>query len=256
MKAVLSYLYALICSVYAFTIGFLISGRARRAVWSIASHFGYHTDKATIPSIRIDDLFDDHSSISISSLASRDGNVTIAELSVIAGLVRSQQPRSIFEIGTYDGRTALNMALNAPADCRVFTLDLPKSGIESTRLHISTSDKMFVDKDKSGARFQGTDQASRIVQLYGDSATFDFSPYLNDIDVVFVDGSHTYEYLRNDTQKALQLLRNGNGIIIWHDYRAWPGVTKGLEEFYLGGGSFAEMRHVEGTSLVILRQPG
>jgi predicted O-methyltransferase YrrM len=36
------------------------------------------------------------------------------------------------------------------------------------------------------------------------------------MDLVFVDGAHSYEYVKNDTEKGWEMLRPG-GIIAWHD---------------------------------------
>ena len=36
------------------------------------------------------------------------------------------------------------------------------------------------------------------------------------MDLIFVDGAHSYEYVKNDTVKGLEMLRPG-GIIAWHD---------------------------------------
>ena len=35
--------------------------------------------------------------------------------------------------------------------------------------------------------------------------------------MVIVDGGHSYEVAKSDTQNALRLVRNG-GIIVWDDY--------------------------------------
>ena len=45
----------------------------------------------------------------------------------------------------------------------------------------------------------------QITQLYGDSANFDFSPYAGRMGLVFVDGSHSYDYVLQDTASALRL---------------------------------------------------
>lgn len=52
--------------------------------------------------------------------------------------------------------------------------------------------------------------------LKSDSAKFDTAPYRNSIDLVFVDGYHGYEYVKNDTEEGWEMLRLG-GIIAWHD---------------------------------------
>ena len=36
------------------------------------------------------------------------------------------------------------------------------------------------------------------------------------MDLVFVDGAHSYDYVKNDTEKGLEMLRPG-GVIAWHD---------------------------------------
>ena len=50
------------------------------------------------------------------------------EVMVIAALAREAAPANAFEIGTFDGRTTLNIAANLRAGGKVWTLDLPKAG--------------------------------------------------------------------------------------------------------------------------------
>ena len=35
---------------------------------------------------------------------------------------------------------------------------------------------------------------------------YDYSPLKGKIDLIFIDGSHSYEYIENDTRRALELL--------------------------------------------------
>ncbi len=251
--AVVRYFYSLVASIYLFSIGWIVSDRARGLISTISSHFGLCGSDYQLPAVRLSEIITSDCAIEMTELSERDGNITLEELSVIAALVRQNAPMTIFEIGTFDGRTTLNMAINGPADARIFTLDLPKDQLDSTKLHITTGDRVFVDKPQSGARFAGTGAASKITQLLGDSATFDFSPYFGAIDLVFADGSHSYEYVLNDTGIALRLLRGGHGVILWHDYTAWPGVTKALNELSQRNGVLKEMRQIRGTTLVYLK---
>jgi predicted O-methyltransferase YrrM len=186
-----------------------------------------------------------------------DGNVSPYELEVIASLVRATAPQTIFEIGTFDGRTTLNMAANAPADAFVYTLDLPPEGLDSTVFSLELNEDKYVKKEKSGARF--ADSAYNIVQLLGDSGSFDFSPWYGKVDFMFVDGSHVYEYAKSDTLAALKMVRPG-GTIIWHDYvregfTPWPGVPRALKEFFLTDGRFEALTQILGTSIVYLKVP-
>src|ERR1700733_484438 len=186
-----------------------------------------------------------------------DGNVSDFEIDVINRLVKYNDPKTIFEIGTFDGRTTLNMASHSGQDARVFTLDLPPSSIDETALTIDAGDRLFIDKPASGIRFVGTDVAHKIKQLFGDSATFDFSSFAGKIDFLFVDGSHSYEYVIKDSLTALNLIKP-NGIILWHDYvpegpTPWPGLTRALHQMYISDTRFNGMRHIAGTAIVLLQ---
>ena len=261
--AIAKYFYGLAASVYLFSVGWIVSGRARGLISTIAAHFGFRTIDFSIPTVRLAEITDADCTIQLTELPENDGNITLLELSVIAALVRQNAPRTIFEIGTFDGRTTLNMAVNAAPEARLFTLDLPREQVDSTKLHVTTGDRVFIDKPQSGAHFAGTDAARRITQLYGDSAEFDFSPYFGTIDLIFVDGSHAYEYVLNDTEIALKLLRDGHGVILWHDYTAWPGATRALNELSqraltnpppaVGHPVFENMKHISGTTLVYFK---
>jgi predicted O-methyltransferase YrrM len=250
--AIAKYFYGLVASVYLFSIGWIVSGRARGLISTIAAHFGFRTADFRIPTVELSEITYTGCTIQLTELPENNGNITLQELSVIAALVRQNAPKTIFEIGTFDGRTTLNMAVNAAPEARLFTLDLPREQVDSTKLHVTTGDRVFIDKPKSGARFAGTDAAKGIRQLYGDSADFDFSPYFGTINLVFVDGSHAYDYVLNDTKIALKLLRDGHGVILWHDYAAWVGVTKALNELYQHNPTLATMRNIKGTTLVCI----
>ena len=85
----------------------------------------------------------------------------------------------IVEIGTFDGRTTLNLAVNAPPHTQVFTLDLPPDA--APKFDLAPGERVYVEKPRSGRRFldappEWAAAARRITQLMGDSATFDWSP--------------------------------------------------------------------------------
>ena len=116
--------------------------------------------------------------------------VSLAASDVAAG-------SEIVEIGTFDGRTALNLAINAPAGVSIATLDLPPD--QPSALEIEASERRYVDKPAPGARLRRCGSAwradaGRVVQWSGDSATFDWSSHYGGAGLVFVDGSHAYDY--------------------------------------------------------------
>jgi predicted O-methyltransferase YrrM len=201
----------------------------------IGEYYGFAFLKPRLPVLAWDNAIADQP-IQLAELESKPGNLPMNELALIAGIIVKEKPRAIFEIGTFDGRTAMNMALNSPEDCKIFTLDLPKELASETRFKISARHLPLIDKDVSGERFRNTSAEEfpakyKITQLLGDSGKFDFSPYYNSMDLIFIDGSHDYDYVLNDSEIALKLLRDGKGIILWHDYRVGMEVVKAIETF-------------------------
>lgn len=153
-----------------------------------------------------------------------------ADIVSLCMIGRLLHPQRIFEIGTLNGYTALHFAANAP-EAEVYTLDLPDNA--SVALNTTVGDARFVGNSfKKDRLYCGKKEESRIHPLYGDSANFDFSPFFGTIDYFFIDGSHSYEYVRNDTLKALDCCHPGS-VIAWHDYgrRGINGVSRWLHEF-------------------------
>ena len=185
-----------------------------------------------------------------------NGNIRISELGILSAAAAECPPATnIFEIGTFDGRTTLNLTLNSAESCKVFTLDLPAN--TETKFALAKGEKHMVRKEESGARFHRhratvPKAIARITQLFGDSAQFDFRPFHRTCSLVFVDGSHTYEYVHADTKTAIDLARPG-AVILWHDYGIWEGVTRALEEVEAANG--LGLRNIAGTSLVYWRAP-
>jgi hypothetical protein len=159
----------------------------------------------------------------------------------------------IIEMGTFDGRTTLNFAVNAPPQFSIFTLDLPPQ--TPPKFALAAGERAYVDKPRSGRHFaeprpEFAAAASRITQAYGDSATFDWSAHLGRAALVFVDGSHAYDYVVADSATARALVAPG-GLVLWHDYGVWEGVTRALEQ--LDAEARLGLKHIRGTSLVIWR---
>lgn len=184
-----------------------------------------------------------------------NGNIRISELGVIGLLAQGCEAHSkLFEIGSFDGRTTLNLAFSSPMSCEVHTLDLAPE--MDTAFELARGERHMVEKEKSGARIDKyrdshAEVTQRIHQHFGDSAAFDYSPFENACSLVFVDGSHAYDYALSDTRAAMRMIRPG-GVIIWHDYGIWEGVTRALEE--LEEKENLGLKNIAGTSLVYWRK--
>jgi predicted O-methyltransferase YrrM len=242
------YAYALALVARAFTVG-ILTRRGRHLIGVLARENRYRSGPAPIlPLVSIEAVTNAQTRIALPFTDAVDGNVSLLELIVLARIAREVSATAVFEIGTFNGRTTATLAVNTPDTTRVLTLDLPRG--RQTRFALAPWEHAYVDKSTSGALFQGRDFARRIEQLVGDSAVFDFAPYTAEL--VFVDGSHAYEYVRSDSERAIGLLPAQGGVVLWHDYGEWEGVTRALNELHTRDARFTGLRHIDGTTLAIL----
>lgn len=175
------------------------------------------------------------------------------ELLTLGAICKHTAPRRIFEIGTYTGLTTLMMARNTSCEAEIFTLDLDPSQRET---HVHGLGVGGLPAFEVGELYCATPFARKIHTLFGNSATFDFSPFYDSIDLVFIDADHTYRFVKADTENAFKMLRAG-GTIIWDDY-VWyerhpecAGVTRCLNELQKGSSIF----RIDGTRVAIYIDP-
>jgi predicted O-methyltransferase YrrM len=177
----------------------------------------------------------------------------LEQLACLALITRVIQPKTVFEIGTFRGRTALNFALNAPEDAKVYTLDLPPAGRDRAIAAANPADGMIIRESATGCEYHGSDVEPKIEQLLGDSRSFDFSPYYGKIDLVHIDGAHDYAAVRRDSDEALRMLRPG-GYALWDEfcnYGDYNDVTRAVLDVVPKGG----VVQIENTQLAVYRKP-
>lgn len=155
--------------------------------------------------------------VTIAPMPGRGIVAPVDELVHLALITKALAPRTVFEIGTFRGRTALGFALNSPADCTVYTLDLPQEERGAAARSMSDADERVMSKSVTGADYKGKPGAEKIVQLFGNSMTFDFSPYRGKVDLMYIDGAHHYDAVLSDTRNALEMVRPG-GAIVFDDF--------------------------------------
>ena len=154
-------------------------------------------------------------------------DATSPDRMLLVAISKHLQPATFFEIGTFMGDTTLAVARNNP-QAQIYTLDLPDSDSRKDA-KLEMTDEYLFKRWERGSAFRDTPEAARIQTLQGDSATFDFTPYLGKMDMVFIDASHSYSYVKSDTEAALRML-SPTGTILWHDYPTYPGIYAYLNE--------------------------
>lgn len=175
----------------------------------------------------------------------------IASLALLCQLLK---PKVVFEIGTATGYTGLHFALNTPDDSQVYTLDLPRGYDEPPALDTTAMDEFQVGMyaQLTDYLFLNSAVEHKITCLFGDSATFDYTPYHGRVDLFFIDGAHSYAYVKSDTLRALECCHSGS-VVAWHDFgrAGLNGVSQWLQELSMQYEIFA----VPGGSLAFMRVP-
>jgi len=152
---------------------------------------------------------------------------------LVAELVAAPQPLRVFEIGTFEGAQTALIAMSTSDETRVLTLDLPPD----EPVPRGVTDKTLIDlaAGQVGARFRDTSwDEAEITQLYGNSKTFDFSPYYDSIELVVIDASHSHEFVLSDSMQAFRMIRAG-GVLLGHEYesmRSEYGVTRCVDRLW------------------------
>ncbi|MCR9243210.1 MAG: class I SAM-dependent methyltransferase [Rhodobiaceae bacterium] len=180
-------------------------------------------------------------------------STTIDEVWVLAALAKKS--KTIFEFGTCTGRTTYLLARNAPEGARIGTITLTPDTLDTYRAESDDPDNARwtqIAKEEStftNFHYSGTPVEGKVEQFFGDSKEFDDTPWAGTCDLVFIDGSHAYSYVKSDTEKAIAMTKKG-GLVFWHDYSPpCPGVWKYLNEL----GKTHPIKHIKGTRLAVLR---
>ena len=164
----------------------------------------------------------------------------------------SKISKNIFEFGTCSGKTTYLMALNSSNDTKITSLTLDPTELDHVRKKNNDNKVSFRNiKNESlydKFLFSNTSLENKINVIFQNSLDFDEKQLMNKIDLIFIDGGHTYSVVKNDTEKSLNMITQG-GIILWHDYvpgkKSSKDVVKYLEEIAEEKNIF----HIENTSI-------
>jgi hypothetical protein len=175
------------------------------------------------------------------------GGTRLDELLILATVTAVLRPRAIFEIGTFNGRTTSVFILNAPADAAIASLDLPPDDQALAAAHYLPSDVELVRQRRVGSFVDHLQLGHRYQQLLCDSRELDPRPYAGTIELGFIDGAHTVDYVENDTKKMAMMVAD-RGLVFWHDYGG-KGRFRGLTDYLDRLSRRIEVFRVAGTTL-------
>ncbi|QEC69030.1 class I SAM-dependent methyltransferase [Panacibacter ginsenosidivorans] len=177
------------------------------AVWQQYIEKSYQI-KNGLPVVDINEISPNFSE-TLDCVAFLDGSSLPTDFALLKSLTKRFKDCSYFEIGTWRGESAINVAENCK-EC--YTLNLSKEEIISLGLGEKYADLHgFFSKGKEN-----------IKHITGNSLTYDFKSVHKKFDLIFIDGDHRNEYVKNDTQKIFEHLIHEKSIVVWHDYAYNP----------------------------------
>ncbi len=130
--------------------------------------------------------------------------MTVRQTAYVFGLVRRLKARKVIEVGRYKGGSTLVIAAAMNGEGQFWSIDL---GEKEARLHGEGVHRSFDDQIRDIFRRFGL----RVDLMIGDSRTIEVET--GDVDIVFIDGDHSYEGVRSDFERFGHRVRVGGAVL-------------------------------------------
>ena len=165
-----------------------------------------------LPVIGMDQLFKTDIQ-SLGPMTFLNGGSLPTDMMLLTGLAEDIKDCRYFEIGTWRGESVAAVAKKATS-CH--TLCLTDQEMRS----------MGINENNIKSHMMFSKELENVTQLRGNSKSFDFEGLNQKFDLVFIDGEHHYDVVRQDTIKVFKHLVHEKTIVVWHDYGVHPDQVR------------------------------
>ncbi len=165
-----------------------------------------------LPVITLDQLVNSRP-VSLGPMTFLDGGSLPTDMMLLVSLAESIKDCRYFEIGTWRGESVAAISSRSKS-CH--TLCLTDQEMRELGMH----EKSIASH---GLFSKGLEN---VVQLRGNSKTFDFASLDRKFDLVFIDGDHHHETILSDTRNVFKHLVHEKSIVVWHDYGFHPDQVR------------------------------
>ncbi|MEE4257395.1 MAG: class I SAM-dependent methyltransferase [Bacteroidales bacterium] len=167
---------------------------------------------AGLNEVSLRDMMDSNEML-VKPFAFMEGGSIPTDLALLKLLASRFDPCNYFEIGTWRGESAANVA-EVAEHCT--TMNLP----------IARMKELGLPEDYIRQYAMFSKDLKNITHLQEDSLAFDFGSLGKKYDLIFIDGDHHYASVKKDTEKVFEHLVHNNSIVVWHDYAWQPGEVR------------------------------
>ena len=170
-------------------------------------------------------------------------SMTVRQAAYVFGLVRQTEAAKVIEVGRYKGGSTILIAAAMNGQGQFWSIDI---GEKEERLYGNRSlrpfDEQISDKfSQLGLTFE---------MIVGDSYTLDIDT--GEVDLVLIDGDHSYEGVKNDFERFGRRVRVG-GAVLFDDAFGEPNLNTPAHKDAIGklvseitaGGDFALVKKVD-----------
>lgn len=157
-------------------------------------------------------------------------------------LINETQAKTIIEVGTWKGQSAINMALSIKKlglKSKLYCVDTWLGATEFLTTHAHTRERNLLQKNGypqiyyqflSNVIHSGVQDVILPIPNTSTNAARYLKNNNISADLIYIDASHEYEDVLLDIKFYFDLL-DKNGIIFGDDFHAWSGVNKAVQEF-------------------------
>lgn len=131
-------------------------------------------------------------------------SMPIRQAAYLFGLIRQTKARKVIEIGRYKGGSTLVIAAAMGGEGEFWSIDI---GDKEARLHDSKLCRPFDQQIADACTRLGL----QVNLLVGDSRKIEVDT--GEIDLVFIDGDHSYEGVKNDFERFGKRVRIGGAVL-------------------------------------------
>lgn len=171
--------------------------------------------------------------ISIENITFSNGGSTAMDYFFLKAVAIKQQAKVFLEIGAWTGESAATVA-EVVDQC--YSISLPDD-----HPSVSYAFDHFCHKENFSRHFSHNKE--NIINFQENSFEFNYDKIQKNIDLVFIDGDHSYQSICKDTENIFSKCGYEDTIVVWHDFKnlynelvltTYQAVKDTLPEQYLG----------------------
>lgn len=148
--------------------------------------------------------------LDLNNLTFAAGGSGILDYAFLCALMIRLKLKFYLEIGTYRGESIANISRYAD---KCYSISLPDDAIS----HLDSSGQGFPN---SGFSRYFSKPIANIKHFYENSTSFDFSSIIDPLDIVFIDGDHSFNGILADTTNIFNFIDLEHTIVVWHDFKS------------------------------------